>query len=775
MRRSTLVFLATVVGAGLPASSTLAQQSSVPAGTVRGGTTRPNDGTAANQAANSTLYGMTTTRSARYLLRNGLDYLNYQQYERALKFLRDAETHKHELNDAEKLALKQGIESAQRGLHEAADAEAPYALSERTARPRGFVPARADDRVASSIGPKVPRTQPARAPQSDDLGGESDDRARPIRLTSADAPNGASHAPTSADAPAELPLAGYQQPAANAQSVSAEPATMPVIPKLQPVLPLTDPTESNDGAVMQRPRTAEPSPSLVAPLSPTAQGITELGLQPQPANPARARDPQARPGPLLTPPQQQEANQSVPSASSATQATTVVSARSTASSPALPTTPAPQGLAQPAKLNPAPAVAAGSLETPAIAGRALDIAPAPPQGDAGLRLEPVPTSTPNAVPLSGPDTTAPLHQEAADPVTLAAPSIPPVQASVAGVPEGGSTPPAQTPIVGKILPVPSDPSGLPHQETEDPPRLTMAKAGVDPAAAQTAGFEQNTAPTPGAVAPRSVSSADTDNKLPALPRELEHSTPASPSIDPNAPVSAAVPPAATIATVTSNPAGAVSPSSAASVDELPPLPADLGERSAVRAMANAETTVPIPMTPATQPVAVDPKSANLPQLPGQVAQAPSSGAQTAVEGRSQASIPSAVVNSVPSGHESDLPSASELPALPGAESAVVNSPVNELIPPTNADAQRTAPDIPGNSDGASPTTPTIATSTLTTTQPAAGSGLMLPERTPVPSSLRPEQQREVEELARRQDDELRQRMQNPPQPTPLPRDSNQYV
>ncbi len=158
MRRSTLVFLATVVGAGLPASSTLAQQSSVPAGTVRGGTTRPNDGTAANQAANSTLYGMTTTRSARYLLRNGLDYLNYQQYERALKFLRDAETHKRELNDAEKLALKQGIESAQRGLREAADAEAPYALSERTARPRGFVPARADDRVASSIGPKVPRT-----------------------------------------------------------------------------------------------------------------------------------------------------------------------------------------------------------------------------------------------------------------------------------------------------------------------------------------------------------------------------------------------------------------------------------------------------------------------------------------------------------------------------------------------------------------------------------------------------------------------------------------
>ena len=48
---------------------------------------------------------MTTSRGARYLLRNGLDYLSYQQYDRSLKFLREAETRKKELNDAEKLAL----------------------------------------------------------------------------------------------------------------------------------------------------------------------------------------------------------------------------------------------------------------------------------------------------------------------------------------------------------------------------------------------------------------------------------------------------------------------------------------------------------------------------------------------------------------------------------------------------------------------------------------------------------------------------------------------
>jgi hypothetical protein len=705
LRRSTPVFLATIVGASLSASSIVAQQSSVPAGSVRGGTTRPADGTVANQAANSTLYGMTTTRSARYLLRNGLDYLNYQQYERALKFLRDAETHKRELNDAEKLALKQGIESAQRGLREAADAEAPYALSERTARPRGFVPAKAEERVASSGGVKARQTRPSRVSESDDLGGESDDRAQPVRLTSADVPNGGSLAPTSANSPAELPPASYQQPPANVQSVPAEPASMPVIPKLQPVLPLTDPTESNDGAMMQRPRTAALAPSLAA------------------------------------------------------------------ESPTLPKAPASQALGQPAKLNMAPAVPTGPSETPAMAGQALDIAPAPIQNNAGLKLEPVPTSTPNAVPLSGPDTTAPIHQEAADPVTLTAPSIPPVQATVPRVPMSERTLPAQTPIVGTVSPVPAGASGLPHRETEDLPRLTTAKPAVDPAAAQTTGTEQNATPALAAVAPLSASSPDTDNKLPALPPELERSTPASAPVDPNAPVPTAVTPTTTVATATSSAAGVVSQPSATRIDELPPLPGDLGERSAAAAKANAESTVPTPITPTTQPVAADPESANLPQLPEHVEQAPSLGAQTAVEARVQAATPGVAGNPVASGRESDLPSASELPALPGAEPAVVNSPVNELSSRTNANAQHTSPDIPDNGDGALPTTPTIATSTATATQPSAGTDLMLPERAPVPSSLRPEQQREVDEIARRQEDELRQRMQNPPQPTPLPREA----
>ena len=45
-------------------------------------------------------------------MRNGLDYLNYQQYERALKFLREAEANQKELTAPEIAALKQGIERA---------------------------------------------------------------------------------------------------------------------------------------------------------------------------------------------------------------------------------------------------------------------------------------------------------------------------------------------------------------------------------------------------------------------------------------------------------------------------------------------------------------------------------------------------------------------------------------------------------------------------------------------------------------------------------------
>ena len=84
MRRRTSAMIAGALGAGLTASIVLAQQ--IPSSGVG-----PRAGSGASGPSSSepaSLYGAAGSRGARYLLRNGLDYLQYQQYERALKFLR---------------------------------------------------------------------------------------------------------------------------------------------------------------------------------------------------------------------------------------------------------------------------------------------------------------------------------------------------------------------------------------------------------------------------------------------------------------------------------------------------------------------------------------------------------------------------------------------------------------------------------------------------------------------------------------------------------------
>ena len=129
---------------------------------------------------------MAATRGARYLLRNGLDYINYQEYERALKYLREAEARQKQLNDTEKLTLKQAIERAQRGLREAVGSQAPYSLSSRSRRPGGFAPAKPDNQIASKpaapaapVNQALPRLVPSR---------EGDDLGQPIRLAGAEIP-----------------------------------------------------------------------------------------------------------------------------------------------------------------------------------------------------------------------------------------------------------------------------------------------------------------------------------------------------------------------------------------------------------------------------------------------------------------------------------------------------------------------------------------------------------------------------------------------------------
>lgn len=99
---------------------------------------------------------MLRSRSARTLLRNGTDYIKYQQFEKALAYLREAERRQKGLNTAEKTALRQAIDTAQQGLR-TPSLQTGYA---RTRRPQaGSIAIASRTAAASKADPAVARTQ----------------------------------------------------------------------------------------------------------------------------------------------------------------------------------------------------------------------------------------------------------------------------------------------------------------------------------------------------------------------------------------------------------------------------------------------------------------------------------------------------------------------------------------------------------------------------------------------------------------------------------------
>ncbi len=297
MQRTTSALTTAVLGAVLTASTVLAQQLAPPDDSPKGGSSATksiatlDSGTA---AANSQVYGMTVTRGARALLRNGLDYLSYQQYDRALKFLREAEARvnqqksakgQKELNDAEVLALKQGIETAQRGLRRASDAESPYALSDQSRPANGFTPAKPATRIAeNSEQTKSQSRRPTATPTAPPslLGSDGDEQGEPIRLASGETPISvqpatANSGPRSTD---------HTEAPAFAHSESDEATTMPETPQIPAVSRLPDLTEANG------------SERLVA-----ADGQDAVRTEPAPG-PAPAILPGLVPTPDATPPTQ---------------------------------------------------------------------------------------------------------------------------------------------------------------------------------------------------------------------------------------------------------------------------------------------------------------------------------------------------------------------------------------------------------------------------------------------------------------------------------------
>ena len=150
MRRPTKALTAATLVVALSATIIRGQQSSrgTPSATGADATSSPASG------SNPALSG----RGARSLLRNGQDYLGYQEYSRALKYLREAEIRQNELSKDERQDLKTAIEKAMTGLRAPANGSAHRYAKGPTKRPGAIAlakPPGADKEIqlASTQGP----------------------------------------------------------------------------------------------------------------------------------------------------------------------------------------------------------------------------------------------------------------------------------------------------------------------------------------------------------------------------------------------------------------------------------------------------------------------------------------------------------------------------------------------------------------------------------------------------------------------------------------------
>jgi hypothetical protein len=673
LQRTTSALTTAVLGAVLTASTVLAQQLAPPDDSPNGGSTATLD--AATASANSQVYGMTVTRSARVLLRNGLDYLSYQQYDRALKFLREAESRinqqksakgQKELNEAEVLALKQGIEAAQRGLRRASDAESPYALSDQSRPGNGFTPAKLATRIAEnskqikSMNRKPTATTPA---SSSLLGSDGDEQGEPIRLASgessiSDQPAVENSGPRSTDSTKATALA---------HSESEEPTAMPETPQIPAVSRLPDLTEANG------------SDRLVA-----ADNHRPVRAEPV-AAPAPAAFPTLVPGPDPAPPAQDGT----------------------------------------AKL-------AAQVGEPVIATSSLPVAQIPAAAESGA-------------------TTAETSQKApptSDPMPAAAPA-----AAVIDL----ETIPSSVTVSDGAQSV--DPGVPVHKETEDAvPASTANVSQSEPL------IKPNTASA-------LVAAALANDELPALPADLSRS--ASDAAKTTAPATQPIPATAHA-------------QAAATDDELPPLPADLG-RSAQAGSARVPTPVQaIAESAPAQAIVDDQPTQPGETLPAQTANGSSPPLsagieerrpQTALEQAGSASTlssesPGTVPPAGPGPVALPAPIDAELPQPAGSNATAAPAAlVSPPYPTTNPNLESKPPATTATGVQTAPDVSSLPPALPRRMRGSSADSFVIPDRSTPPSTLKPELQREIERIARMQEDEMHRQAQNPPQPVSPPRDT----
>jgi hypothetical protein len=745
LQRTTSALTAAVLGAVLTASTALAQQAPAPddAPPVRGSSTRTKAGPgSAAEAANSQLYGMSVTRGARYLLRNGLDYLSYQQYDRALKFLREAEARvtdqktrkvQMELNDAEVTALKQGIEAAQRGLRRASNAESPYALSDKSRPGNGFTPAKPSSLIAARGNQSNALSRKAKAARDASpsvvASDGDDDQGQPVRLASGEMPVTSQPAVSGPIARS----ASNNNSSAPDSTVADGPTNMPETPQIPVVSRLPDLTQVNGSEQLvaaDDQRTAKDPVSSLPPLVPPdsappvsnrAPNVTVPDVEvrtarsPQPiepklATPASGPPTTAEPSSLLT--QTLETSPAVVPAAEAP-----ANSRDQDQAPGLPisdgTTAAPGVVATP----PAPPAQAikdaptDGLATPAAANAVTESTPKSPV----IALETIPSSAPVENKSQPAMSDGPSHHEGTDAVPAPGSTTTPV--APASLPNAAPEPAVASTGAGEDLPP------LPAELGRSAPNVSVTVAPK----AQPAPTE---VPPPGPPA---------DDVLPPLPAETDRSAPAHAESAPSPAETVSTPapgPGPTTTIPAEQPAQPDQVSAAQPADEpLPVLPAGIDAERAAATVRKGTTGTTAPESPVmASPVTVPPAGPSNPvTVPDSTTEHPQQ----------------------PSLNASPAPTAPGNPPDPTANPNLEAQPTTTTA--TGVEAQPDVSTLPPALTGGR----TLASST----------DAFIPDRANPPSTLKPELQREVERIARRQEEEMHRQAQNPTQPANAPRDT----
>jgi hypothetical protein len=375
------------------------------------------------------------------MLQNGYDYLKYQEYERALKYFREAETRKKELSPAEQKALARGIENALRGTRESTNGSGTSYARSGARRPGAFALARPgqtggrtseatrDTTVALASRPEIPSLPVGSAPMPAQAAPPVDPATSRAGLT---APVALPPPPVIPDAPAiedapppaspnSTPAADPAPPASatpveNAPTPLAEPSTSaptdgtptsveraptplveprpakaptPPVPgeaAPTPVETAPTPIDSAPTPIETAPAPADDAPAPVVATPISAETEAAPPAEAPPASPETPADPKPPTSELESIPLPSLADEPPASTDPATPATAPVESEKTAAPPAEPEKPA--------------APEAPNSEDPNVADApAVAPAPAPEEPKAlGAPAEPMPSETPDPAP-----------------------------------------------------------------------------------------------------------------------------------------------------------------------------------------------------------------------------------------------------------------------------------------------------------------------------------------------------------------------------------------